>query len=545
MRGISHKQCGTEISLGNRTISSGRRASALALAFCAAVGVAVLATGETARSQVEYTLTPLGTLPGATQSIANGINDLGEVVGESFINSSGPDETAFLYDNGTMTAIVRGYAGAGGINNNGEVAGSIGDNGAFVWTAATGVQDIPMHSAGPINDSGEVAGRDSGINPAVYKNGQVIPLGSFGGSYGGGTGEAGGINQNGDVTGSSYLAGEGSIDHPFLYSNGQLHDLGTLGGQKAEGFALNNSDQVVGWSQTVNANIDAFLYSGGQMKDLGNLGGTFAVADGINDSGTIIGQSQTSGNAGYHAFVYNNGELSDLNTLITPASAIGWTLQSARGINKSGQIVGYGTVNGKTQAFLLTPTVVTETVNRTPVATLIHVFTPPPAQVVTLQNNTVQVTNTDPNQQGLLVYSNGQFSTSGTINRSVPTIVLTHGFASDPSMWNQFAQQYPSGVNIVAWNWGVDASLLAGLGFATSRTDHEGTMLGESLVAALGTAYNKQIHFFGHSLGNLVNASAVNLFEAQTHDNTKTQVTIFDDAEIANEFPATGQFTSK
>src|SRR6185503_7829555 len=33
----------------------------------------------------------------------------------------------------------------------------------------------------------------------------------------------------------------------------------------------------------------------------------------------------------------------------------GWTLISARGINNQGQIVGFGTHNGQTRAFLLTP----------------------------------------------------------------------------------------------------------------------------------------------------------------------------------------------
>jgi hypothetical protein len=43
----------------------------------------------------------------------------------------------------------------------------------------------------------------------------------------------------------------------------------------------------------------------------------------------------------------------DLNNLIAPAS--GWVLNTARAINKSGQIVGTGTVGGHSHAFLLTP----------------------------------------------------------------------------------------------------------------------------------------------------------------------------------------------
>jgi probable HAF family extracellular repeat protein len=45
----------------------------------------------------------------------------------------------------------------------------------------------------------------------------------------------------------------------------------------------------------------------------------------------------------------------DLNNLVDPST--GWVLESADGINDSGQIVGYGVnPSGQTHAFLLTPT---------------------------------------------------------------------------------------------------------------------------------------------------------------------------------------------
>jgi hypothetical protein len=43
----------------------------------------------------------------------------------------------------------------------------------------------------------------------------------------------------------------------------------------------------------------------------------------------------------------------DLNDLIPAGS--GFTLQAARGINDAGQIAGFGTFDGATHAFLLTP----------------------------------------------------------------------------------------------------------------------------------------------------------------------------------------------
>jgi len=45
----------------------------------------------------------------------------------------------------------------------------------------------------------------------------------------------------------------------------------------------------------------------------------------------------------FRAFMWKNGTGIDLNTLIDSAS--GWVLLSAKTINDSGQIVGYGTYN--------------------------------------------------------------------------------------------------------------------------------------------------------------------------------------------------------
>jgi probable HAF family extracellular repeat protein len=53
------------------------------------------------------------------------------------------------------------------------------------------------------------------------------------------------------------------------------------------------------------------------------------------------------------AIVWQNNVPVDLNTLI-PASS-GWYLQCAQGINDAGEIVGFGTLNGSTHAFLAKP----------------------------------------------------------------------------------------------------------------------------------------------------------------------------------------------
>ena len=73
----------------------------------------------------------------------------------------------------------------------------------------------------------------------------------------------------------------------------------------------------------------------------------------INNNGQVVGLSYTT-NETYRAFLYSDGAMVDLNTLLPSGS--GWTLIDAQGINDSGQIVGYGiSPLGETNAFLLTP----------------------------------------------------------------------------------------------------------------------------------------------------------------------------------------------
>jgi probable HAF family extracellular repeat protein len=91
------------------------------------------------------------------------------------------------------------------------------------------------------------------------------------------------------------------------------------------------------------------------MHNLGSLGGYASEARAINNSGTVVGWSYLADNYTTHAFAWTaSGGLQDLNNLI-PANS-GWVLMYANGINASGQIVGTGTINTLTHAFLLTPT---------------------------------------------------------------------------------------------------------------------------------------------------------------------------------------------
>ena len=127
-----------------------------------------------------------------------------------------------------------------------------------------------------------------------------------------------------------------------------LTDLGALSGDsKSVGFGLNDGGQAVGDSSNPTAAI-ATLFSNGKAVNLGSLGGDVSLATSINSVGQITGRSTIPGETQFHAFLYNNGVMQDINSAsLFPAGTY------AYGINKSGQVVGQGLVtSSEFHAFL-------------------------------------------------------------------------------------------------------------------------------------------------------------------------------------------------
>jgi len=129
------------------------------------------------------TITDLGTLPGTSKSIAKGINDNGQIVGDSYVKSS--KYLGFIYEDGVMSGI-----GSLGFSPDWTIALAISNNGQIIGYSKT---------------------TDGHKHAFVYEDGIITDLGTLGGN----TSEALGINDAGMIVGSAKNA-EGDI-HAVLW----------------------------------------------------------------------------------------------------------------------------------------------------------------------------------------------------------------------------------------------------------------------------------------------------------------------------------------
>ena len=94
------------------------------------------------------------------------------------------------------------------------------------------------------------------------------------------------------------------------------------------------------------------------MKDIGSFPGAVVTVTpccgSINDSGQAVGFSVDGATGNLRAFVWQKGELTDLNSLIPANSPL--YLLMAQVINSRGEIIGLGlTKTGEVHGFLAKP----------------------------------------------------------------------------------------------------------------------------------------------------------------------------------------------
>ncbi len=225
----------------------------------------------------------IGTLPAPynVMSVADGINDSGQVVGGSYNHTSGYASRAFLYSGGSLqnlgTLPGKTASVATAINNAGEIVGQASTNGnashAFLLSGGP-MQDLGAGEAYAINNLGQVVGYSSaGSYAFLYSGGSPQNLNSLIPSNSGWTlTEATGINDSGQICG-----------------------YGEYGGQ-TEAFLLTRASALQGqWG----------VNSGGSWNTAGNWTGcvpglitqALGVPTGIAQDTALFGAALTSGTA--------------------------------------------------------------------------------------------------------------------------------------------------------------------------------------------------------------------------------------------------------
>ncbi len=319
-------------------------------------GGALAALSPGVRAVVSYTLTDLGSLDNSSNlysSFATGINASGEVSGYSYTSVSAGSH-AFLYSGGVMSDIGGGNSVANGINDSGQVVGYI--------TGIDGFHHAFLYSAGNLTDLSPQVGVDT-IAYAINNSGQVVGKGpTFSNSffYSGGVGTlfntlgaARALNDSGNFAG-------GGANFAYVVNSGIMTNFGTLaGGGPAHGYGMNNQGDVVGAADfSFPSAYDLIVYHNGTLLDLGRAAPTAdTYGYDINATGQIVGEYRYTSMSGLvdQGFLYENGSFTDMDSL--PIINLGtWHDIFATAINDNGQIAGWGTDGtGRTHALLISP----------------------------------------------------------------------------------------------------------------------------------------------------------------------------------------------
>ena len=320
------------------------------------------------------------------------INDSGHVL--TLLNTSTSSDGSLdfskivdgIWDRGVTTTLGQGFFGA--INNHDAVITTViritsSTTAQFLpatWSTTGGyhLEPTPPNGSGiffGINDSGTyVGGAAFEFPPVTFKAVSGTPgvafhtLGTLPGDK---ASLAMGINNAGDIVGLSApaaTAGQGlldSVNNPraILIHNGVVKNLGTLHGDPSSvATAINDAGIIVGISTPLTTGgLDVlstgpgsgFIYSNGKLTDLGSLGGNLVSPKHINNANQVVG-SATDASGNSIGFIYQNGVIQNVNTLLTANSP--YTITSANDINKDGVILSVGTdSNGDDHGILLYP----------------------------------------------------------------------------------------------------------------------------------------------------------------------------------------------
>lgn len=316
-----------------------------------------------------------------------------------------------------------------------------------------------------------------------------------------------------------------SYQYPEDYSSAALTNGGVMSPLVSYQYLEWPGNVVLGLVNSLP--VSYFYQSGSSTAALVAVHGKVTNSNGVGIAGATISAAialtpvaQTTTDSGGNYLLPALG----VGAYVLKATATGYA-SSARALILSASVAAQ---NFQLSTLLVAPP--TQQTTRQPPAT----FTQPPV---------------GPVGSTLKIFDGTTFATITANNVPAPdlmTVVLTHGWNSDPSVWaaNMAAQLRDKGLttniaNVVAWDWQAAASGA----IPEERTPSQGVALGQALVTSLGTTYSQPIHFIGHSLGALVNAAAANYLHGDRTAQqaisstpwspTHTHMTLLDAAESA------------
>ena len=310
-----------------------RRMTLLVSALVVAVVLVSAAAGSAGPGQARWVIRDLGVLPGDSESVADDLNDRGQIVARSR-SMSGPESAleVFLWDRGRVVHIASRDASDGSepmINERGMVAGTMlvsRNRHAFLWEngklsdlGILGVGEQASSWASAINDRGEVVGGSStrglGYHPFLWRNGRMIDLGTLGeinaiglhlkkGFYGG-PGGAGSINNRGQVAGSVTWGKSLVYVRAFLWQSGRIRELPAPAGTWTSFTTdMNERGQILGVIEGADPNSrHAVIWHDGRITNLGVRDGAEGI---INEQGQVL-INQYPGNATVRVTLWKNG----------------------------------------------------------------------------------------------------------------------------------------------------------------------------------------------------------------------------------------------
>lgn len=277
------------------------------LCFIAALVLAASICFAQQGSQNSSTRTPIFRtidFPGALDTAADGVNNLGEIVG-CYLDTQG-NFHGFTFVNGQIHRFdypKSAFNGAYGINDSGVIVGTFSTSIQQSYESSNGTfQVIPIFQsfASDINNSGTIVG--SYYDVCCMLHGYIYSGGQF--TYVDYPGAAStfldGINSAGIASGFSEDAS--NVRHGFTWTNGTFTSIDVPGAISTSALRINAANVVVGYYKDTSSVYHGFALENGIYTTIDFPGAAGTQIFGINDHGVLVG-NYTDSNGTMHGFV--------------------------------------------------------------------------------------------------------------------------------------------------------------------------------------------------------------------------------------------------